>query len=198
MEQQLMDSTPEQELLYAIAEGQNDRVAYYLAEGVSPNALSESSSRPALTEAIEHENAEAVSLLLSAGADPNMTDQYGYTPLIVAIEKRCLDAEHKIGIIDSLIDAKADINKPGFSKQTPIMYAVSSLNMAGSKDVLFKLIESGADISAKNLDGKDVVDLLAWAKADDIINRVIALAENRRLSSVIQPGHSESHQQMQF
>lgn len=196
MEPQLFDSTPEKELIYAITSNQNDRVNYYLSQGISPDSLDHQNGlnyvliSPALCCGIENNNLDAVNLLIKAGANVNAADNNGYTPLILVIESRTINNENKLALIKQLVEAKADINKPGFYDQTPLMYAAGNLFWSDAKDILFTLIEYGAEIATKNHDYCTVIDILKKNNEHDLANQVLAAYENRRLNDIIRNNHS--------
>jgi ankyrin repeat protein len=109
---------------------------------------------------------EAAELLLKKGANPNLADSFGLSPLQVAVCCKDLD----ISIIERLIEKGADINystpsnplaKP-FEGWTSLHYAIS----CKSDEVARFLIEKGADVNAIADDG--TTPLILAAKNDSV------------------------------
>lgn len=88
-----------------------------------------------LAEAILNQNVPKLSLLLQQRADPNATDEYGYTPLIEAAMVESLDAT-KI-----LLKAGADPNLKDMTGSTPLHWAVENRNI----EIATALLEHGAN-----------------------------------------------------
>ena len=131
---------------------------------------------------------EMVKFLVEKGADINLEDGYGYTPLIIAMKYR------NIGLAKDIIDLKpdlnaicsatgdtpltylarevwfgtdlcyymikngADVNKKNDNGDTPLIVAVQ--NVVGSYGMLGVIINMGADYNIKNNDGKTAMDIV--------------------------------------
>ncbi|WP_157153877.1 ankyrin repeat domain-containing protein [Brachyspira murdochii] len=131
---------------------------------------------------------EMVKFLVEHGADINLEDGYGYTPLIIAMKYR------NIGLAKDIIDLKpdlnaicsatgdtpltylarevwfgtdlcyymikngADVNKKNDNGDTPLIVAVE--NVIGSYGMLGVIINMGADYNIKNNDGKTAMDIV--------------------------------------
>lgn len=99
--------------------------------------------------------------LLSKGANPNLTDGEGNTPLTLAAAQGFSDA------ISSLISYKADVNGRNRAGETPLIKAVQALNLP----VVRQLLAAGAK--------PDLADHVAGYSAIDYAER------NRRASSIL-------------
>jgi uncharacterized protein len=156
-----------------------DRVRQLLQEKEKPAlAALASDGTPALHWAIRYENAEAVKLLISAGADPNQKSRYDLTPLQVAIEnddadmvrlllKAGADAKARIPTGETILMAAAARGEPNVAKalieagavvdakedstqQTALMIAVRE----GATGTVRELIAAGADVNAQTRTGR--------------------------------------------
>ena len=91
---------------------------------------------------------EMVKFLAEKGADINLEDGYGYTPLIIAIKYR------NIGLAKNIIDLKPDLNAIcSATGDTPLTYLVNANKYGGGADLCYYMIKNGADINKKNKEG---------------------------------------------
>ncbi|MEI0524438.1 ankyrin repeat domain-containing protein [Brachyspira murdochii] len=131
---------------------------------------------------------EMVKFLVEKGADINLEDGYGYTPLIIAMKYRnidlakdIIDLKPDLNAICSatgdtpltylvrevwfgtdacyyMIKNGADVNKKNDNGDTPLIVAVE--NIVGSYGMLGVIINMGADYNIKNNDGKTAMDIV--------------------------------------
>jgi ankyrin repeat protein len=94
-------------------------------------------------------NIEAVKQHITAGADVNAKDKYGYSP---PLHEAAL-FDHK-EIIELLIAAGADVNAKGIAEWTPLHNAAYN----GHKEIAEMLITASADVNAKDEDGGTPLD----------------------------------------
>ena len=93
---------------------------------------------------------EMVKFLVEKGADINLEDGYGYTPLIIAMKYR------NIGLAKDIIDLKPDLNAICICSaigDTPLTYLVNANKYGGVADLCYYMIKNGADINKKNKEG---------------------------------------------
>ncbi|CCG56377.1 ankyrin repeat-containing protein [Brachyspira pilosicoli WesB] len=89
---------------------------------------------------------EIVKFLVEKGADINLEDGYGYTPLIIAMKYRNLN------LAKDIIDLKPDLNAIcSATGDTPLTYLVREVWFG--TDVCYYLIKNGADVNKKNNNG---------------------------------------------
>lgn len=98
---------------------------------------------------------DMVRALLTAGADPSVTNNYGSTPLAEAV--KLADIE----LVRMLLDAGANADAPNLDNQTALMLAAH----LGKLDIASLLIERGAKVNAvENFRGQNA---LMWAAAEN-------------------------------
>ena len=102
---------------------------------------------------------ETMSVLLNAGADVGVRGgKYGNTPLHFAAFLGC-----GVGIVNSLLDAGADIEARDLGGETPLHFAVES----GNPETVKALLNAGADREARNTDGMTPNQLMLKAGGQD-------------------------------
>ena len=91
---------------------------------------------------------EMVKFLVEKGADINLEDGYGYTPLMKAIDY------YNVGLAKNIIDLKPDLNAVcSATGDTPLTYLVNANKYGGGADLCYYMIKNGADINKKNKEG---------------------------------------------
>lgn len=125
-------------LLWASLSGDSDAVCLLL-KWKADTSWTALTGRSALHEACWGMNINSVNLLLNAGCNVNIPDQYGRTPLSYAGEGSDSEA-----IIDLLVQHGADVNYGDPQRKTPLHFAVS----LGSANLIPVLVRHGANINA--------------------------------------------------
>ena len=115
-----------------------------------------------LPDAVRADDLEAVNALIDAGADLNIQDSGGGTPLSFAAVVGYTD------IARALIDAGADLNIQDNSGQTALHYAAE-----GSTDIARALIDTGADLNIQNDLGNTPLHRAALLGSTDIARALI-------------------------
>jgi ankyrin repeat protein len=163
----------DERVIKAIGEGDTADLAAALEEGADPNAES-SPGRPALFLAASRGNAEAVRLLIDAGADVNADTADGSILVKAAVEGYP-------EVVEMLLDAGADIDAMGrawVQGDAPALWAAVA-SEHGVIEVARLLIEHGADVDqvdpttnatplilAASTNQSDMVELLLESGAD--------------------------------
>ena len=98
---------------------------------------------------------EVVRILVSKGADTNLADNEGLTPLNVAAESGHLQ------VAQVLLDNHADVNQASNGNITPLAAATASSRLAEKPQMamLLCLLEHGADCNIADSKGKKPIDL---------------------------------------
>lgn len=118
-------STPLHQVCY---DGDEDTVRLFLERGSKAACRNRKGLTP-LHIAAEHGHPGLVALLLAKGANVNATNYYRSTPLhrMASIPKRKLrvpgNLERFVKVLETLLDAKADLNRQDRIGQTPLMKA---------------------------------------------------------------------------
>jgi len=111
-----------------------------------------------LLRAAQNRRADTVRYLLEHRANVNAKAGYGQTPLTEAISGSVffhnVSKEDRDETIRALLAAGADVNLPCQNGRTPLITAV----FQGAVDLVRLLIGKGADLSAKDEEGKTALD----------------------------------------
>ncbi|PVV14328.1 MAG: hypothetical protein B6D72_04155 [gamma proteobacterium symbiont of Ctena orbiculata] len=115
----------------------------------------------ALMYATKAGKSDAVSLLLTAGASPDIGDRLGRTPLNMAVS-----VPKKVSQL--LIQAGADINQRNAGGATALMLAAGN----GRQDLVSLLLDAGARLDLKDYQGNSVVDWSRRGGFDELTRRL--------------------------
>jgi ankyrin repeat protein len=122
-----------------------------------------------LHDAAIYGSADAVRILLEAGADPNARNQQQATPLIYAAWNF---AKTRL-----LIDKGAQVNVAAKNGVTPLMVAASAL---GNSNSVRYLLEHGADAKATDMLGGDALIRAGWMSDPQAVELLLAKGANAR------------------
>ena len=125
-----------------------------------------------LYDHIENSDIEGVRRLIKNGVDLNKIDDFGLTPLHMAVSCENLD------IIELLIIEGADVNKVDDNGNPPIL-------LVGSQDekIIKMLLEYGANPNIKNSDGRTILDVAYDENLIDLVQLLLGYGAK----SIIKP-----------
>ena len=114
--------TKENYLLECSIQGNGVEIRRLLSAGVSPNCRRVVNGKSPLHYAAQFGYTDMVKLLLDAGADPNMSDSWGLTPLHWASEPSTEDVDQAtaMSVVKLLLNSGADPNKADKQGRTPL------------------------------------------------------------------------------
>lgn len=146
-------------LSWAAGFGNADGVQVFIDAGADPNTVDNVLGYTPLIWASGFGDSNAVPILIEAGADVTVYDiAEGRTPLMHAVRTG------KVEAMKALIEAGAKVDNIDRTKSTALIIGAGNNNVTLEKITL--LVESGADISKKNSEGKTALDV-AKARTDD-------------------------------
>ncbi|MCJ8339501.1 MAG: ankyrin repeat domain-containing protein [Pseudomonadales bacterium] len=135
-------------LYVAITKRQPEILKLLLAAGAKVNTLNGANNETALLKAIKDHNQTAVKQLLAAGADSNIANKYGVTPLFRAI--------NDLPMVKLLLASGADIHAKVTSKQRTALHEAIA---KGNIEVIRLLLAAGAKPNVYSLAGKTPLHL---------------------------------------
>lgn len=142
-------------LIYAIINGHVELTSYLLRLG-SDFATGDSSNNTPLHYACAYGRYEIIGLLIAAGANPNVLNNWGYSPILVALIKKHMRCVEIMGDIPNIDVNIRDDKGRGFMFGLVYEFDWKSFNF------LKKLIvERGGDPNQKDLEGNQLMHQLA-------------------------------------
>jgi uncharacterized protein len=167
-----MKSGIDNELLVAVCNDDEQRMAQLLSSGANPNFINEPYGNSALYNSTFSNHLAGVCVLLRAGADPNLRLTYR-SPVDGRVERNVVALMYARipEIARELINAGADVNLVDNAGLTALIRAAQR----GALEVVEVLLEAGAQASWRSIEGKSAADT-ALARADRF--RTLARAGN--------------------
>ncbi|MGI4789263.1 MAG: ankyrin repeat domain-containing protein [Janthinobacterium lividum] len=120
------------------------------------NRLVEEQGWTPLLEACSAEDYEAVLKLIQSGADVNVVDKFGTTPLERAVRNAYENEDAAAKIVSLLLDNKANINAQNNEGVTALMQTA----IYNYVTIARMLIERGADVNLRWNDGNTVISVV--------------------------------------
>lgn len=149
----------------AILSDDIDRVQAALDAGGDPNEVFPIHDTSALMLAAIRGNEPVVALLLEAGADVNWVGERGYSALSAAVRS----CRAGWDVVETLINAGADIDNRSGASLTPLMVAVQE-----ERPTFFRrLLEHGAAVDALNAYGEGALNYAIYYRKPDHISLLL-------------------------
>jgi uncharacterized protein len=127
----------------------SDCIGDLLASGINVNAP-DPSGNFLLTVAADRLNVDLVHALLAAGADPNVRNADGDTPILRAVDCVSHSPDKAYEIVTALVEAGADLELRGYMEKTPFLKACCRNDLP----MIELLVRLGADYRATVYDGE--------------------------------------------
>lgn len=108
--------------------------------------------------------------LLQRGANPNVRDRNGTTPLQIAVRLGHIDG------VEALIKGGADVDISDASGETPLMTAVHQRNV----ELVRTLLEEGADPDVNDNTGRSARDHMMRINSNTLLKREFEEADKKR------------------
>lgn len=163
------------EFLEAVRERDGTKVTQALSRpgSVLVNARDITTGQTALHIVTERRDAVWIRFLTGKGADPNIRDKNGNTPLSIAV---------RLGFVEGvreLIEAGADIDVTSATGETPLIAAIHRRDMA----IVELLLENGANPDRTDNSGRSARDYAELLGARSRIAEAIARADEKNASA---------------
>jgi ankyrin repeat protein len=141
------------EMIQAITMADFGKVREIVDNGFNVNTQFPGSKATSLLLSCRNKNMTMVKYFLEKGADPNIEDEDGKTPLLTICEMTS-DSGLSVDIVALLIKARADVNHIDHEGNSPLMCAARN----GQTEIVQLLIDNKADPRKVNQEGKTASD----------------------------------------
>lgn len=146
-------------LIAAISSNNTEQANYLIENNYDLNTFDENGNAALHHTAAKKGSIEITKKLIANGADVNIKNLKGLSPLSIAIKS------HNIETYSLLIENGADINSVDYQGHTPIFYAAYS----GFSDMVAQLINIGADVNVAAKDGRTPLHAAAIGEQVDCL-----------------------------
>ncbi|KAL4657022.1 ankyrin repeat domain-containing protein 50-like [Arapaima gigas] len=144
-----------------------DSVRMLLDSGASVNQTDPVDGRSLLANAAHIGSADMVQLLLSRGADPELMDSQGQTPLILAAR------QGYVNVVLALLDWAARSGPDGARMvnhaDSEGWTALRSAAWGGHVEMVCMLLDAGAEVDGCDSEGRTALRAAAWGGHEDIL-----------------------------
>jgi len=167
----------EELLLAAARQGDIKKLESLLDSGVNVNTA-RADGLTALAEAVFYNKPQAADRLIRAGADVDVSDDYGVNLLHLA----CINRDATL--VKNLLTAGANPNRAKMTGETPLM----TCSDTGTVEGVSALLAQGAEVNAK--ENKEEQTALMWATAEgheDIVSLLVASGADVNARSKVIP-----------
>ncbi|MCL2484724.1 MAG: ankyrin repeat domain-containing protein [Endomicrobia bacterium] len=156
--------------IYSLVKSGNAQALIKYAKPKNVNLIDQDGNNVLLIAAGENNRAEIINILIEAGANTEIKNKNGYTPLMMAI--RNTRTENVLALIKAGANVNTAYDKPydDEDKTTPLMYAVSEYSVNEPR-VIQALIDAGANVNAKDALGYTPLLIAArhsWLKPENL------------------------------
>ena len=134
------------------------------------NAQDLSTGRTALHMSVERRNAAWIDFLKGKGANVNLADRQGVTPLMLAVQSGFVEGAER------LIAHGARVDVTNNAGETPLMFAVHGRNA----ELMRILLQAGADPDRNDHSGRSARDYARLRGANDITVQTLNRYERQR------------------
>lgn len=166
------------QFLEAIKKADGTKVTEILGKPGSSiiNTKDRDNGQSALHIVTGREDANYMRFLLQKGANPNITDKEGNSPLMFAVNKGFSDG------VDIMVKYGGSVNLANSSGETPLIRAVQIHNV----DIIRKLLEAGADPDkADTLAGKSARDYAIEDRRFPGIAKIMTDAPKKKANAAV-------------
>ena len=152
-------------LLIASQIGNRPAVEMLIEKGSDVHRCETISGHSAILEATKMGHYEIVKVLIDSGADPEVRDKFGFTPIIMAVVEKQFDCLATLLGYGVLLERRDD------NFDTPLLAAIRCNNI----EAVRLLISAGSDITVKTRDDKSIFQLADEMKNDEMIKTLSIL-----------------------
>jgi ankyrin repeat protein len=180
-------------LVFAALRNDAPEVKRLLLAGANPNYAvpdKKSGDMKVLTLAVSSRSYAASIALLDGGADANIADRKGTTPLHTAAQAGALDLVRKLLAKGARVNVRTETSSAGLpsGEQTPLLLAARNNRV----EVMRALIDAGADTKVKGQDGTGL--LLAAAASGHLEATRYAFEFDKNVKGVDVNGRTAMHE----
>ena len=157
----------------AVADGDLEQIKLLLTQGTNINTKDEKGRTPLHTATIQG-RVDAILLLAAHGADLDVKDRQGRTALCYAASNGSCWSGSRVSVVQHLLALGAEPTIADLSDETPL-HRAARLQPPGSTSIMAGLIAHGADIDAKNSEGRTAAHVKAAISSGADLERLIDL-----------------------